>query len=831
MIQNGGKMRLNFVVIILVVLSNIGAVDFNVPVEIANSGQNYFDQNGFIDDVNSDGSPDVIFYDDYNGPYWAEDTNGDGFPDTKHHVGNFTQMLSSLDYIDMNNDGEKDIIVNFEADTNLYIFYGHGTGNFSLNDMDILDSGVYKDGLILIHDFNHDGIQDIYTSGGSCKYFYKTQAWSQFILVDLQNGTSQHRYVKSSCLADINNDGYMDIVGFWSYDEPYSWQEFDPATNSFIHHYLPLWFRGVSSGITPIDGNTDGLIDLLVYEDSLNACVLYENDATQSFSNSSILINNVGNVRNIYKCDLNSDGLEDLVIQTDWKIANIYLNNGNGFNYITDIYGTGDYLWFKDLDGDGYKEIVTESENDVFKVFNNSNGSFSNDDVRISSFRNTDRLSIRESDNLTFISCSHFYNFNYLMLDDGIADLSNIQAPSVSVGEINKSDCADIDGNGQLDYVYAINFYDNSYTKNLILSLNGQNMILENSNYRGGRGLMFADLDDDGDSDLVDFGIEYTHFYNYINGTLIDSVVIDTDDLGFVFEGSKSKYIDMDNDGIRDIVYTGSNNQLFWIKNNGSFNFGESELLTTISSDIIAFTDLNLDGRIDMLVRDDFAPNHLLVRYGEGNDYNFSFSQSADTLLLPGDITELELGDYNNDGVDDIAVNCFYHDNHGHSSSVSVAINPVIDNNWEVVSLLNISDTEIRMAGADLDENGTDDIAYVDNSTGEIKVLYNNPLIGIKENNDLSFCNTQLLGNYPNPFNPETKISYSMANSGNAELTIYNIKGQRVKTLVNDHVEAGEHSIIWNGKDEKDSDVSSGVYFYRLKTADGVQNKKMLLLK
>ncbi len=825
-------MRLYFVLSVLVMVSCIGAVDFNVPVEIANSGQNYFDQNGFIDDVNSDGSPDAIFYDD-NGPYWAEDTDGDGFPDTKHHVGYFTQRLFSLDYVDMNNDGANDIIASFETDYNLYIFYSDGYGNFSINDMDVLVTNIYKDGLILIHDFNQDGIQDIYTSDyESIKYFSKSQAWSPFNLTEIESSAYNYEYDRYRSLVDINNDGFMDVVGFASYNEPYGWEEFDPGTNSFIYHSLPMVMRSCMNGLISIDGNADGLTDLLMYSDSLNAYVLYENDANQSFSNTSILISSIGEAFEIYKCDLNTDGLEDLVVLNSGRRANIYFNSGNGFNHTIELYGTGLSLWFKDFDGDGYNDIVTECESDVFNVFHNSNGSFSNDDVRISSFKNTDRLSIRESDNLTFISCSHFYNLNSLMLDDGVAVISNVKKSTVF--EIIESDCADIDGNGQLDYAYTTYSDDGNYVRTLILSLNGQNVILDNDNYRGGCELMFADLDDDGDIDLVDFGYEYTHFYNYVNGSLIDSVVIDTDNLAFVTWGSKSKYIDMDNDGIKDIVYTGSNDQLFWIKNNGSFNFGESELLTTISSeissDIIDFTDLNLDGRIDMLVRDDFALNHLLVRYGEGNDYNFSFSQTADTLSFPGDINELELGDYNNDGVDDVAVNCFYH-SHVHETSISVAVNPVIDNNWEVVNLLNISDTHIRMAGADLDGNGTDDIAYVDNSTGEIKVLYNNLLTGINDKNELSFCKTQLMDNYPNPFNPETKITYSLAKEGNTELTIYNIKGQKVKTLMNDHVDAGEHSVIWNGKDQNGADVSSGVYFYRVKTADGVQNRKMLLLK
>ncbi|MBW6513480.1 MAG: choice-of-anchor J domain-containing protein [Candidatus Syntrophosphaera sp.] len=85
--------------------------------------------------------------------------------------------------------------------------------------------------------------------------------------------------------------------------------------------------------------------------------------------------------------------------------------------------------------------------------------------------------------------------------------------------------------------------------------------------------------------------------------------------------------------------------------------------------------------------------------------------------------------------------------------------------------------------------------------------------------------------NYPNPFNPETTIAFSVPSSGPANLKIYNLKGQLVRTLVDDIREAGQYSVVWNGKDDNHSNVSSGLYFYRL-TSDGkTVTRKMLLAK
>ena len=90
---------------------------------------------------------------------------------------------------------------------------------------------------------------------------------------------------------------------------------------------------------------------------------------------------------------------------------------------------------------------------------------------------------------------------------------------------------------------------------------------------------------------------------------------------------------------------------------------------------------------------------------------------------------------------------------------------------------------------------------------------------------------TELQGNYPNPFNPETAIRYAVKQDGQVSLRIFNLKGQLVKTLVNEQVKAGYHRITWNGKDNFGTDVATGIYLYRLETKTYNQTKKMMLMK
>lgn len=85
--------------------------------------------------------------------------------------------------------------------------------------------------------------------------------------------------------------------------------------------------------------------------------------------------------------------------------------------------------------------------------------------------------------------------------------------------------------------------------------------------------------------------------------------------------------------------------------------------------------------------------------------------------------------------------------------------------------------------------------------------------------------------NYPNPFNPTTTIAYSLPEANQVRIDIYNVKGQLVKSLLNKDMEAGLHSIIWNGRDMNNQSVASGIYFYRLSSPSMTQTKRMLLMK
>jgi hypothetical protein len=84
--------------------------------------------------------------------------------------------------------------------------------------------------------------------------------------------------------------------------------------------------------------------------------------------------------------------------------------------------------------------------------------------------------------------------------------------------------------------------------------------------------------------------------------------------------------------------------------------------------------------------------------------------------------------------------------------------------------------------------------------------------------------------NYPNPFNPSTVINYSVASAGPVKLTIYNMLGSEVVTLVNEYKEAGNHSVEFS-TEKLDNRIGSGVYFYTINAGSFTQTRKMVVLK
>ncbi len=155
-------------------------------------------------------------------------------------------------------------------------------------------------------------------------------------------------------------------------------------------------------------------------------------------------------------------------------------------------------------------------------------------------------------------------------------------------------------------------------------------------------------------------------------------------------------------------------------------------------------------------------------------------------------------------------------------------VDPVItelDNDWGEISLMFMNDNSFGSSVQSHGANTGGNIMYA-----AMKVKFSDITVGTNENVVVSKP-SMLKQNYPNPFNPTTKISFTLNKGEKANLSIYNVKGQLVKTLVDGYANAGSHEVVWNGLDNNNSHVGSGVYFYKLSTSSSSEIKKMVLMK
>ena len=122
-------------------------------------------------------------------------------------------------------------------------------------------------------------------------------------------------------------------------------------------------------------------------------------------------------------------------------------------------------------------------------------------------------------------------------------------------------------------------------------------------------------------------------------------------------------------------------------------------------------------------------------------------------------------------------------------------------------------------------------ISYFDNQSFDMYPI-STPTTSVDEPFTPDFPKTFVLfQNYPNPFNPSTTIQFDLPRRSEVRLSIYNINGQLVRTLIDRKFDAGSYSVLWDGRDERGRQATSGLFVTRMKAGEFVQHSKMLLIK
>ena len=103
--------------------------------------------------------------------------------------------------------------------------------------------------------------------------------------------------------------------------------------------------------------------------------------------------------------------------------------------------------------------------------------------------------------------------------------------------------------------------------------------------------------------------------------------------------------------------------------------------------------------------------------------------------------------------------------------------------------------------------------------------------VGVVEPTDMLPSRLSLIQNYPSPFNPETRISFKLAEKSHVSITIYDMLGRNIKTLINQTQDAGYRSVIWDATNDYGKPVSAGIYLYQIQAGEYISTKKIVMLK
>ncbi|MCZ6800755.1 MAG: FG-GAP-like repeat-containing protein, partial [Nitrospirae bacterium] len=400
--------------------------------------------------------------------------------------------------------------------------------------------------------------------------------------------------------------------------------------------------------------------------------------------------------------------------------------------------------------------------------------------------------------------------------------------------------------------------------------------------YSGERSGINADYDDDGFTDFLFWsgssGTGLLLFHNKGDGTFEEVTAeagISSDDrcIGAAFG-------DYDNDGKLDL-YVLRHDQLGGprpdrlFNNNGDGTFSEvgsqagvSELLL-ISSEPPSWADYDNDGYLDLLAfeqqRAGFSGS-IPRLYRNNGDETFTIVDAFPNVSAG--IEGAAWADYDNDGDLDLLARAY-------TEGAILHRNNNNDNGWLSINLLGTQSHKngygarirLRAGGLLQVRQINDGSGYTQHSlrahfglgkatvvdtleirwpSGQVDLLTNvdvSQIITVEEGNGMITGVTakplqssvpetfKLAQNYPNPFNPGTRISFETSKSGQVQLTIFNLLGQEVITLVDEKRNAGEFVELWDGNDRSGKAVPSGVYVYRLQAGEFVESRKMLLLR
>ncbi|HEX5132223.1 MAG TPA: FG-GAP-like repeat-containing protein [Candidatus Krumholzibacteria bacterium] len=631
-------------------------------------------------------------------------------------------------------------------------------------------------------------------------------------------------------------------------------------------------------GAAFFDCDGDGDLDLYVANQGGAGDWLFRQNADRSFTDiaPSAGCADLGNNRAVKFADYDNDGDEDIFVATHRGANHLFRNDGGGtFTDVADATMASGYLTFGgawgDYNRDGYVDLYVVNRVEANQFFvNNGDGTFTE---RAAELGLADRKAGLESvwvdyDNdgdldLYLSNDKHGGNRLWRNNDDGtFTDVSVPSGTNISIDSMGIG-VGDFDGNGFVDF-YLTNTSGLTSIKNVLLQAAGDGTYSNVATQLGvqvsryGWGCAFLDFDNDMDLDLYvvnwdlvpgSVAAKNAFFRNNGDGTftnVTDQVGAGDSGPGYglaVADYNNDGFLDMfvSNNGAPSVLYRGVPTAARWLK------------VKTVG------TQSNRDG----------IGARVMVTTGSTTQFR-DVSGGESYLCQPSREVEFGLGGFTSATRVDVRWPSGVVDRYDDVPSNQTLVVIEGASNALIVSLVGatLEGKNVRVSWDTSREAGLDGFrVYRRPAGGDETVVSGDALLpvdarefvdaGVPRGNSYEYvvAGVETLGgearsqpaevvvpatpvlsyaleqNVPNPFNPRTEIWFDLPGASPVKLSIFAANGALVRVLTNGEFPAGRHRAVWTGRDAVGEDSASGVYFYRLESAFGVETRKMVLLK
>ncbi len=570
--------------------------------------------------------------------------------------------------------------------------------------------------------------------------------------------------------------------------------------------------------ITVEDISNDGVKEIIALKNG--EVFLYSSTNGETYQFSGKIFQEYEFVNKLFVVDFIGDDADDIaIIQSDSVLT--FIENNNNFYVESSRIVLEDqeaFRCFADMNNDNKQNPVLSDFDGAFLQYLSIVGSGETDRVFCagSRFDMTKILYQPQNHDVYFL---HSGRVIIADITDSVLDFNLKPFTSTDIVDFSVSD---LDDNGTNDLV-ALLPTDNHHLSLVVeydddrLGLVRDDIVVASS---ASVKVSTCDIDSDNLMDIVLYNSdsEYISVFYNINGEFMgDREVIITGSAS-----DKFSFADVDGNGLKDIVYYSSgasqSSSMNVCFNNDGISFSDPVLIDYfLQFQDMHIEDYNNDSIKDLLV---LRNRRLYLRYGDRSENGF---QEFDNFISVSDgfLNQLNT-DYNDDTFPDI-FNTTATDGY---ISISVLENNNYAASWDDYE---ISDMDFSNEQELVCTSGSPfDFCVFDSADGSISagiISEFTESMGVEVLSDISAAC------YPNPFNPETTISYTIKKDCTVEINVYNIKGQRIKTLLDSFKAKGKHSLIWDGTDENEHRVSSGIYFYKISTNRSTLNGKMILIK